>query len=110
MVSHREEAVGSNVRRIIVNRVFEVLSSESDSRSLAVHKVIFLMKDLDVCRVADYLRDSSVLTKNAAGLGLKVAKTLSPASFAFQRIQDELSFWEVKGPIWGPLRLIMNAM
>lgn len=110
MVSHREEVVGSNFRRIIVNRVFEVLSSESDSWGLPVHKVIFLMKDLHVGRVADDLRDSSVLTEDATSLGLKVAKTLSPALIELQRIQDELSFWEVKGPIWGPLRLIMNAM
>ena len=95
MISHREEALGTNVRRINVNRFFEVLSSESDSWSLPIHKVIFLMKDLHVGRVADNLRDSSVLTEDAAGLGLKVAQTLSPALFAFQRIQDELSFWEV---------------
>ena len=51
-----------------------------------------------------------MLTEDAAGLGLEVADTLSPALFAFQRIHDELSFWEVEGPIWSPLLLFMNTM
>ena len=86
------------------------MSSESDSWSLPVHIVVFLIKDLHVGGVANNLRDSSVLTEDAAGLRLKVVQTLSPALFAFLLTLDELSLWEVKGPIWGPFRFIMISM